>query len=240
MFSSSGSPRLQSKNRRLSRRLLKHHMPLFLLTAGAVICIYRTRPYSDVVTRFSFATAYPALILVVTSLAIGPLNVLLRRRNPVSVDLRRDVGIWAGILATAHTAIGQDVHLRGRPWLYYVYQHSEHHIFPIRHDVFGMSNYSGALCTLLVLLLLTTSNDWSLRKLGAAQWKKLQRWNYAAFVLLAIHALGYEEGIEHQKLPWLTVTLAGLGLALVLQLCGFALRRSAAETQKIFETGSGD
>ena len=178
--------------------------------------------------RASFATAYPALILLVATLLIGPVNVLLRRRNPVSVDLRRDVGIWAGILAAAHTAIGQNVHLRGRPWLYYVYQRSEHHTFPIRHDVFGMSNYTGALCTLLVLLLLATSNDLSLRKLGAARWKKLQRWNYAAFALLAVHALGYEEGIEHQKLPWVTVTVAGLGLALVLQLWGYAMRRSTA------------
>lgn len=178
--------------------------------------------------RASFATAYPALILLVATLAIGPLNVLLRRRNPISVDLRRDIGIWAAILAVAHTAIGQNVHLRGRPWLYYVYERSKHHSFPIRHDVFGMSNYSGAFCTLLVLLLLVTSNDWSLRRLGAAQWKKLQRWNYAAFALLAIHAVGYEEGIEHQKLPWLALTVAGLAVTLLLQLCGFALRRSAS------------
>ncbi|MGH9590049.1 MAG: hypothetical protein ACRD25_06620 [Terracidiphilus sp.] len=212
-----------------------------MLSVGTVACIYATRPYKDAWMRASFATAYPALILLVATLAIGPLNLLLRRRNPVSVDLRRDIGIWAAILAAAHTAVGQNVHLRGRPWLYYVYQPSQHHSFPIRHDVFGMSNYSGAFCTLLVLLLLATSNDWSLRRLGAAQWKKLQRWNYAAFALLAIHALGYEEGIEHQKLPWLAVTVAGLGVAMLLQLCGFALRRSAAipETSPL-ESRGGD
>ncbi|HEV2323789.1 MAG TPA: hypothetical protein VGS10_07545 [Terracidiphilus sp.] len=238
----SGPQPLQSSNHRLRRRLVQHHLPLFLISAGAVACIYLTRPYKDWVMRASFATAYPALILLVATLAIGPFNVLLRRRNPVSVDLRRDVGIWAGILSVAHTAIGQNVHLRGRPWLYYVYQRSEHHTFPIRHDVFGMSNYTGALCTLLVLLLLATSNDWSLRKLGAAHWKKLQRWNYAAFALLAIHALGYEEGIEHQKLPWVTVTVAGLGLALALQLCGWAMRRGPAVRSAAprLESRSGD
>lgn len=242
MFWSSGSPRLPRANRRLRRRLLQHHLPLLLLSATAVACIYATRSYKDAWMRASFATAYPALILLVVTLAIGPLNVLLRRPNPISVDLRRDIGIWAAILAVAHTAIGQNVHLRGRPWLYYVYQRSERHFFPIRHDIFGMSNYSGALCTLLVLLLLATSNDWSLRRLGAAQWKKLQRWNYAAFALLAIHALGYEEGIEHQKLTWLAATVAGLGVALLLQLCGFALRRSAAihNAAPRFESRSGD
>lgn len=192
--------------------------------------------------RASFATAYPALILLVATLLIGPLNVLLRRRNPVSVDLRRDVGIWAGILAVAHTAIGQNVHLRGRPWLYYVYQKSEHHSFPIRHDVFGMSNYTGALCTLLVLLLLATSNDWSLRRLGAAQWKKLQRWNYAAFALLAIHAVGYEEGIEHQKLPWVALTATGLAVTVVMQLWGWAMRRAEGKSTMMarMESGSGE
>lgn len=205
-----------------------HHLPLLVLSAGVVACIYVTRPYSDVVMKLSFATAYPALMLLAATLAVGPLHVLLRRRTPVSVDLRRDLGIWAGILAVAHTAIGQNVHLRGRPWLYYVYQHRERHLLPIRHDVFGLANYTGAFCTLLVLLLLATSNDYSLRRLGAAQWKKLQRWNYAAFALLALHALAYEEGIEHQKLPWLATSVAGLGAALALQLCGFVLRRSAA------------
>lgn len=228
MFRSSGSPRLQPTNRRFRRRLLQHHLPLLAICAGSIACISLTRPYKDAWMRASFATAYPALILLLATLAIGPVNVFFRRRNPVSVDLRRDIGIWAAILAAAHTAIGQNVHLRGRPWLYYVYQPNERHSFPIRHDVFGMSNYSGAICTLLVLLLLATSNDWSLRRLGAAQWKKLQRWNYAAFALLAIHALGYEEGIEHQKLPWLALTVAGLAVTLLLQLCGFALRRSAS------------
>lgn len=242
MSLSSDSLRVGSANRRFRRRLFQHHLPLLALCAGSVACIYLTRPYKDAVMRASFATAYPALILLAVTLGIGPLNVLMRRRNPVSVDLRRDVGIWAGILAVAHTAIGQNVHLRGRPWLYYVYQRSEHHTFPIRHDVFGMSNYTGALCTLVVLLLLATSNDWSLRRLGTVQWKKLQRWNYAAFALLAIHALGYEEGIEHQKLPWVTLTVAGLGVTLVLQLFGFGMRRAegSSKARAALESRSGD
>jgi sulfoxide reductase heme-binding subunit YedZ len=150
--------------------LLLHHLPLLLLSSGAVVWIFATRPYKDVWMKASFATAYPALILLAATLLLGPLNLLLRRRNPVSIDLRRDLGIWAGILAMAHTAIGQNVHLRGRPWLYYVYDHPERHVLPIRHDVFGLANYSGAFCTLLVILLLVTSNDLSLRRLGTRPW----------------------------------------------------------------------
>ena len=115
-------PFLSSTRRsRLPSRLVKHHLPLLL---GSIVCIwalYVTRPYTDVLSRASFATGYPALVLLGATLLIGPLNLLRHRPNPVSIDLRRDLGIWAGILAIVHTAIGQCVHLRGRPWLYYVY-----------------------------------------------------------------------------------------------------------------------
>lgn len=224
-------PRAQFSRNRLRRRLIVHHLPLLVLSAVSVAAIYLTRPYKDVVMKASFATAYPALILLVATLAIGPFNVLTRRRNPISMDLRRDIGIWAGILALVHTVIGQNVHLRGRFWLYYVYERNSHHTIPIRHDVFGLANYSGLICTILVLLLLATSNDYSLRRLGTRPWKKLQRWNYAAFALLAIHAFAYEKGIENQKLPWVLITIAGLALTLALQLAGFALRRNAAPAQ---------
>jgi len=213
------------RKRRLYRRLLYHHVPLLAVSASSVVCIYVTRPYRDVWMKASFATAYPALILLLATLAIGPLHVLWRRGNPISMDLRRDVGIWAGVLAVVHTVIGQNVHLRGRPWLYYVYQHWRRHVVPLRHDVFGLANYTGMLCTLLIVALLATSNDYSLRRLGTRSWKKLQRWNYAAFGLVAIHALAYEEGIEHQKLPFVVTTVASLALAAMLQLTGFAMRR---------------
>lgn len=234
------SPRSDFQKQRLRRRLLLHHLPLLTLSAISVAALYFTRPYKDVVMKVSFATAYPALILLVATLAIGPFNIFARRRNPVSMDFRRDLGIWAGILAIVHTVIGQNVHLRGRPWLYYVYERGSHHVFPIRHDVFGLANYTGLFCTLVVLLLLATSNDYSLRRLGTRSWKKLQRWNYAAFALLAIHALAYEEGIEHQKLPFLATTLAALALTLVLQLCGFGQRRASTLARAQGTDGRGE
>ena len=211
---------------RLLRRLLLHHLPLFALSAALFAALFLTRPYRDPWMKASFSTAYPALFLLLATLVIGPLNVLTRRRNPVSSDLRRDIGIWAGILAIAHTIVGQNVHLRGRPWLYYLYDHPERHLLKLRHDVFGVSNYTGALCTLLLLVLLATSNDLSLRKLGTRTWKSLQRWNYAAYALLAIHALGYLLGIEHQKTAFVATTIAALALTLLTQASAFVLRRT--------------
>lgn len=214
------------QRRRLRRRLFVHHLPLFLVTAGLGAVLYLTRPYRDVWMKLSFSTAYPALLLLAATLLIGPLNILARRRNPVSSDLRRDIGIWGGILVVAHTVVGQNVHLRGRPWLYYLYQHWSRHLFPFRHDLFGLANYTGLLCTLVVALLLATSNDYSLRRLGTPQWKKLQRWNYAAFLLVAVHAAGYET-IEHQKIPFVLTTVLGIGITVLLQISAFLLRRTS-------------
>jgi sulfoxide reductase heme-binding subunit YedZ len=219
-LSSTSAPSFRT--RRLQKRLIRHHLPLFLLSAASAALLYFTRPYPDVLTRLSFSTAYPAIVLLAFTLVTGPWNVLFRRANPVSSDLRRDIGIWAGILGIIHTAVGQCVHLRGRPWLYYVYGPQEHH-HGLRHDVFGFANYTGAVSVLLLAALLATSNDYSLRRLGTPQWKSLQRWNYAVFALAAAHAIGYLV-IEKQKLPWDTVIGFALAATLGLQIAGFAKR----------------
>jgi len=214
---------------RLRRRLLRHHLSLLALCSCGVALLYCTRPYKDVVTRASFATAYPALLLLTITLLIGPLNLLRRRPNPVSSDLRRDLGIWAGILSVVHAAIGQFVHLRGRPWLYYIYGPTDrHHSFPIRHDVFGISNSTGLFAVLIIVLLLATSNDFSLRALKRAKWKSLQRWSYVAFVLVGIHTFGYQVGIEKQDWRFVSLGVVAVVVATAFQLLGVSKVRAAA------------
>ena len=210
---------------RLLPRIWRHHLPLLLLSFVSVAILYQTRPYPDVLSRASFATAYPALVLLSITLLIGPWNLLIRRPNPVSSDLRRDIGIWAGLLGILHAGVGQFVHLRGRPWLYYVYGPTEHH-HGIRHDLFGLANYTGALGTLLLIMLLATSNDLSLRRFGTRTWKQLQRWNYAIFVLVAVHSFAFQ-GVETQKLHWVLTVAACVFVALAMQIAGF-LRQTAS------------
>jgi sulfoxide reductase heme-binding subunit YedZ len=208
------------------RRLIRHHLPLAIATIAAIVLLYSTRPYRDWVSRASFATAYPGLILLAATLCIGPWNLLRARRTPVSTDLRRDIGIWAGIVGLTHAVVGQCVHLRGRPWLYYVYGKSGH-VLPFRHDLFGWANYTGLFGALLLLTLLATSNDLSLRSLGTPQWKKLQRWNYGCFALAAIHTLLYQTS---EKLHGLFVVAAilSISLTMLIQLAGVYRRRSSA------------
>jgi len=211
------------RQQRRARRLIRHHLPLAFGTVATVMLLYTTRPYRDWISRASFATAYPALILLAATLWIGPWNLLRSQRTPVSTDLRRDLGIWAGALGLTHAAVGQCVHLRGRPWLYYVYDKSGH-VLPFRHDLFGWANYTGLFAALILLALLATSNDRSLRTLGTPQWKKLQRWNYGCFGLTAIHTLLYQKS-EKLHGPFVVAALLSTSLTVVIQFAGIYRRR---------------
>jgi sulfoxide reductase heme-binding subunit YedZ len=212
----------------MQSRLWRHHLPLTLLSFVTVWLLYATRPYPDVITRLSFSTAWPALVLLAVTLIIGPWRTLRGKAPILSQDLRRDIGIWGGSLGVAHAVIGNCEHLRGRPWLYYVYEKTQEHLIPIRHDVFGFSNYTGLFAGLLLLLLLITSNDASLRKYGNAGWKSLQRWNYVCFGLTALHTYGYLIGI--QSLKWGSLVTATLCVAVTawLQYLGWRLRKRTA------------
>ena len=65
-----------ANQRRLRLRLLKHHLPLFAVSALGVFALYVTRPFADVLSRASFATAYPALVALSATLLVGPWNLV--------------------------------------------------------------------------------------------------------------------------------------------------------------------
>jgi methionine sulfoxide reductase heme-binding subunit len=209
---------------RMKSRLWRHHLPLALISVVACLILYVTRPYPDVITRLSFATAWPALVLLSATLIIGPWRILQGKAPILSQDLRRDIGIWGGTLGVLHACVGQFEHLRGRPWLYYVYERMDEHLVPVRHDLFGLSNFTGLFAALILLLLLATSNDASLRKYGGAGWKSLQRWNYACFGLTAFHTFGYLIGIQSLKWTWIATASLCVLLTVMLQYLGWRRR----------------
>ena len=216
-------------SRRLSQRLMRHHLPIGLAALGLGTLLYATRPYPDVITRLSFSSAYPALLLVAATLLVGPWKSLTGSRSAVSLDLRRDLGIWAGMASLFHAVIGNCEHLRGRPWLYYVYENwRDGHVMPIRYDWFGLGNHTGLIAALIILALLATSNDASLRKLGTPGWKQLQRWNYAGFALVAVHTFTYQLAVKTPEWGWIATAFAAIAAALALQVTGWRRRRAAS------------
>jgi len=220
-------------SRRLSHRLSRHHFPIGLATLASGYLLYVTRSFPDVLTRLSFSSAYLALVLLAAPLLIGPLKVLAGDRLAVSIDFRRDIGIWAGIVGLFHVAVGQCVHLRGRPWLYYIYENwRQKHILPMRHDLFGLANYTGIFAAFVLLALLATSNDAALRKLSTPGWKQLQRWNYVCFGLTAIHTLTYQTGIESQTFGFVAIAVLCILMTGILQFVGLRSHRYAQAKNK--------
>jgi methionine sulfoxide reductase heme-binding subunit len=218
-----GSNGVMSKNR-LQQRLI-YHILLGIGSAGITVLFMRLFPQRGFVSRLSIGTAYAALFLLTITLILGPLKVVRKKGIPVSYDLRRDFGIWAGIAALFHTAVGLNVHLRGRMWLYFV--DSNRHL---RKDAFGFGNYTGTIAALVLVLLLALSNDMSQRKLGAVRWKSLQRCAYAALALTALHSIAYQE-IETRVVQFKVLLYVVLGIMLGLQILGSVRYRKSASGQ---------
>lgn len=205
---------------------INRHLVLAALAAAGTALIYLATAPPDLRHRLSMATAYCSLLFLGITLSLGPWNALRRRPNPVSFDLRRDVGIWAGLLAILHTGIGLTVHLRGRMWMYFL---KERHPLKLQTGLFGSANDVGLLSALLFLMLLAISNDLSLRAMGLQRWKSFQRWTYVAVGLAVAHGILFQL-VEKRHLPWVIFFAALSIFIIVIQLAGVAyvrIRRQA-------------
>lgn len=176
------------------------------------------------VSTLTTATGYIALALLGLTLLIGPANLLLRRRNPVSNYLTRDVGIWAAIVSVIHVIAGFFVHgppaaLGERIRYYFLAPDGG----PLT-NTFGWANWTGLAATVIVVGLLAISSNFALRKLKARRWKNLQRLNYALFALVIAHAILY--GALRSVTSVSTVLLSLIvSLAFVGQMMGIWLWR---------------
>lgn len=190
--------RLKAKSR--FKRRLAYHLTLALISVVLLTGIYFTLESPDATFKWSMSTAYVSLLLLGLTLIIGPTNVMRKQRNPVSTDLRRDIGIWSGVIGLAHVAIGWQVHM-GNMLLYFFKEGENTKSLILRSDLFGFANYTGLAGALILVLLLALSNDMSLKKLKAPRWKFWQRWNYVFYLLVIVHAISYQV-IEKRTVPY--------------------------------------
>lgn len=212
------------RSKRMARRIVGHHFVLLTASAALIAALYLLIRSDNAMVRLSMATAYTGLLLVGTTLAIGPLHVLRKRPVPIgNTDLRRDIGIWGGIVSLLHVIVGLQVHL-GSMVLYFLSQVGPDKRLVLRTDAFGFANYTGLVATLVIAMLLALSNDWSLRRLGARKWKSLQRWNYAGFTLIVLHGVVYQV-IEKRNLPYPIIFGLMVLLVVAIQLTAFMRRR---------------
>jgi sulfoxide reductase heme-binding subunit YedZ len=162
--------------------------------------------------RLTTATGYVALALLALTLLIGPATLLLRRRNPVSSYLRRDVGAWTAVFSGVHVIVSLTVHGSGqiRDFLdFFVADGS------LLTNSFGLGNWTGLAGLMIVAGLLALSTDAALLRLKAKNWKRLQRLNYALFALVIVHAFFYGALLRETSLYTIL-----LGLTVVAVVAG--------------------
>jgi sulfoxide reductase heme-binding subunit YedZ len=172
--------------------------------------------------RLTTATGYVATALLAITLLIGPLNLLLRRRDPVSSYLRRDVGMWTALFSVVHVFLGLQVHSASeisRFLSYFVASDGR----PLLNS-FGLGNWTGLVATVIVVGLLTISSDLALRTLKAGTWKWLQRLNYVLFAMVVAHAFFYGALLRLTS-PFTVLLFLSVITVLVGQLLGVWLWR---------------
>ena len=202
-------------------RLKRHYLPLIIVSLISALIFFLTWKNFDSITFIADSTGYISLILLASSLLIGSFNLLLKRTNPISSYFRRDLGIYGGTLAVVHSITGLFVHMRGNMWTYFLNKSEQG--YSIRLDSFGLANYIGVLCALLIVLLIITSNDYSIKKLNPANWKNIQRITYLMFTLALVHSVYYRIVADNlNRIYYLYLPI--LGLILVFQFIGIKIR----------------
>jgi sulfoxide reductase heme-binding subunit YedZ len=141
-----------------------------------------------------------ALQLLIIGLCVTPL------RQYVGLNLlkfRRAFGVLAFTYVTLHLAVWMllDMSLLwGQMWA---------DVWKRPYITIGMAGFS------VLLPLALTSNNWSVRKLGAATWRKLHKLTYVAVLLGGIHYLWLVKGIQIEPILYMAVILGLLFVRVV-------------------------
>jgi sulfoxide reductase heme-binding subunit YedZ len=138
------------------------------------------------------------LILMVVGLAVTPL------RQHAGINLmkfRRAIGVTAFFFILAHFLVFAilDVQSVSRVWT---------EIVKRPYVTIGMASF------LMLIPLAVTSNNLSVRKMGAASWRKLHKLTYPAAVFGAVHYLWLVKGFQIEPVIYLVVILGLLAFRL--------------------------
>ena len=130
-----------------------------------------------------------ALKLLVIGLLVTPLR---RLAGINALKFRRAIGVSAFFVVLAHLLVWAllDVQTWERVWM---------EIVKRPYVTVGMLAFVG------LIPLAVTSNNWSVRKLGAASWRQLHKLTYPVAVLAALHYLWLVKGFQIEPIIYLTI-----------------------------------
>jgi methionine sulfoxide reductase heme-binding subunit len=168
-------------------RTAVRHLITILLAAALVYGFSAVHGHWSPMHRWNKATADASIVLLTFTMAFGPAARLwpaLRRLIP----FRREFGIYAVLLALAHTIIILDgwvewdlLALAGLA----VHPDLNRHVM-IQHG-FGLANIIGIVALGYGLVLMITSSDRAVRLLSGSVWKFVQSGAYVLWALVVVH-----------------------------------------------------
>lgn len=141
-----------------------------------------------------------ALQLLVAGLCVTPLRQYLGLNL---LKFRRTIGVLAFTYVALHLLVWVVLDMSllwGQMW---------DDIWKRPYITVGMASFA------LLLPLAITSNNLSIRKLGAATWRKLHKLTYLAVILGGIHFFWLVKGIQIEPIVYLAAILGLLALRLV-------------------------
>lgn len=164
----------------------RHLVVILIAVAGTALFLYSRAQWSEM-HRWNRAIGDVSLVLVALAMVLGPLSRLWRVFTRF-VPYRRELGIYAVILALIHAAI---ILVGWVQWdlmrLFGFEFHPGLQQYVMFQQGFALANLIGILALLYGLILAITSNDRSMRWLGNSVWKFVQQGTYVLWWLSVIH-----------------------------------------------------
>lgn len=217
---------------RTDRRRWHRHVIMAMCSAGLVWFFWWTRSNWVGEMRLWKAVGDASYVLLLATLALGPLTKLIPSTRPW-LRWRRQIGIWFALTATLHGVLILNGWARWSLRRFLGYEFIPQLEREARLEPgFGLANIIGSVALLLALILLATSSDRALRFLGRPSWTWLHRLAQTILVLSLLHGsyflfIHYTPSFHKAPLPsldWFRMPFLITGLAVIaLQAIAFSV-----------------
>jgi len=208
---------------------LTRHVTALAVAAAAFGVFWASRPEWDPEMRLWKAVGDVSLVLLLATMALGPLARLWRGAGR-ALPFRRELGVWFALVALVHAVLVLNGWARWSLMQLLGYEFVPQLGRTARMEPgFGLANIIGLIALTWGLVLAATSSDRALRLLGPSAWKWLHNGAYVVFWLTTAHVayflfLHYTLSFHKQPPPpdWFGAPFLVLaGGVVLLQLAAF-------------------
>jgi len=210
-----------------------------LCSAGLVGIFWSTRSNWVAEMRLWKAVGDAAYVLLLASLALGPLTKLVPSTRRW-LRWRRQIGIWFALTAALHAVLILNGWARWSLRRFLGYEFIPQLGREARIEPgFGLANLIGSVALALAILLAATSSDRALRRLGRPAWTWLHRLAQTILVLSLLHGsyflfIHFTESFHKAAVPnldWFRIPFLTAGLAVIaLQFAAFWIHNEGGDS----------